>query len=210
MWFSVLRSPGCIAPDVHLPLRNLKGWEEGGGTSAMPSPAGSQNGTSTETERWWKTNMGTFNLSLAKAMLPLPWISALTLLNLTYFLSFSLRLESTTMMAIYSLLVGAPESPGCSLSLMLRLKHLVAQEHTQLNKTCSCSGLSEVGETFPNPAPQQPSEHRSRACSETVPWCRTALLGGNRSVFHTVFKEDRELLCTVDYCWEVLWEVQWA
>lgn len=41
MWFLVLKSPGWIAPDVHLPLRNLKGWEEDGGTFAMPSPPGS-------------------------------------------------------------------------------------------------------------------------------------------------------------------------
>lgn len=41
MWFLVPRSPGCIAPDAHLPLRKMKGGEEGGGTFAMPSPAGS-------------------------------------------------------------------------------------------------------------------------------------------------------------------------
>lgn len=52
--------------------------------------------------------MGTFNLLLAKAMLSLLKVSALNLFNLIYSLSFNLRLESFTIMAIFSLLVGTP------------------------------------------------------------------------------------------------------
>lgn len=99
-----------------------------------------------------------------------------------------------------------PESLGCSHSLILPLMHSAAQEHIQLNKTVLIYRPSEAGETFPNsrcftcpfPAPQQLSQHRSSACSEMVPGCRIVPLGGNRSVLHTVFKEESELRCTLD------------
>lgn len=104
-------------------------------------------------------------------MLPLLWISALALFNLTYSLSFSLRLESTTIIAVFSLLVGAPFlclKAQVAPTQMLHLMHLVAQEHTQLNKTLlmlkAVSGWRDLSKLFP--APQQSSQHRSSACSE--------------------------------------------
>lgn len=134
MWSLVPRSPGCIArytPSSKKPERVRRRW---GHICHAFTTWVSQNGTSTETERWWNTNMGTSNLSLAKAMLPLLRTSALTLFNLTHSLSFYLKLEPTTTMALVYCWgsISVPESLGCSHWLML---HPVTQEHTQLNKT---------------------------------------------------------------------------
>lgn len=106
-----------------------------------------------------------------------------------------------------------PGSPGCSHSQMLHLMHLAAQEHTQLNKTLlmlkavrgwrDLSKLKVLHMPLSCPSAVQPAQ--KQCMFWMAPRCRIVLLGGNRSVFRTVFKED-----TIDYCWEVLWQGQWA
>lgn len=207
---SYFQDPLTTLQDVHLPLGNLKRWEGSGGTFAMPSPPGSlrmETLSSTRDRKMAKDQHGNFQFITSQSYASFTQ-DFYPLFNLTHPLSFHslpLILPHTGVHpnnAVFSFLVGPHFCAWKPRLLTLTNAALDALGSTGAHTAeQTLLMLSEAGETFPNsrcftypfPAPQQPRQHRSSACFEMAPWCRIVLWGGNRSVFHTVPKEESEL-----------------